>query len=473
MANRPIQHITGPFPIVTQPTPTTVRPNVPIPQPTPTTVRPNIPIPQPTVRPNVPMPPTTVKPNVPMPPTTVKPTVPMPQPTIRPNVPIPQPTVPRPTATMTRQPPTGRAPLGGLRLGETERDAIGAHGITRFLAERDAVVERAQPNTITVVIPPRRADELPLTVNVVVDDYIPQDQPRAEDFNFQASPENTQFIQASIETARTLFPSLEVHIQVARELNMFPEIRRNNFPMYLRDASPFEIYKVYRGEAINTARWFLTQFMGIVNQNNDAPETYDVYYPDNIIDAMQRHRYTYRYIGFIRSDHVAGQAHSDDFPLTSDNFVASITPDQAILMEEWRKEALRGGVAVLGNIDLLGLRQIRDQYLTQDQRGEDRPLADRPPVLQTIGFPKEKLRRAVLAVAQRINPHPNRRANHVLPITRNYIRYEGEEATLICGRKTTNINDKGLVLNKEMPKTYYMMLYNELRLRGLLDGTIF
>ena len=104
----------------------------------------------------------------------------------------------------------------------------------------------------------------------------------------------------------------------------------------------------------------------------------------------------------------------------------------------------------------------------------------KPPILETVGFSNNQLRNAILAVANRIDPNRQptidrwgMRGRRILPITRDYIRYEGEEAEYICGRKKKNINNKGLAMNENMGKPYYMMLYNELRLRGLLDGTRF
>jgi len=298
-----------------------------------------------------------------------------------------------------------------------------------------------------------------------------QDDPQPDEFKFTASPENSSFIQASIETGRLLFPSLETHIQVAEAANILEEERRRgNFPSYMRDASPFEIYKIYRGEAANRAKIFLNRFLWF-------PKEGDIEGP--IISRLMNERgYIEQYIGYISANHAAGQARRDYFPLIPGNFVASLTPDQEILMEEWRLQALKSGVAVLANIDFLGLRDIRAQYtertyndylerkrqghLRHQQFLEEYPLHDvkslsKPPVLQTIGFSVDKLRTAILDVARRINnPHTYKHKQHYI-ITRDYIKYEGEKAELTCGHKKYDITDLGLPLNREIPKAYYMM----------------
>lgn len=53
-----------------------------------------------------------------------------------------------PTQTLTRQPPEGRSRDGGLRIGEMERDALCAHGISQFIKER--MVDNSDIYTIHV-----------------------------------------------------------------------------------------------------------------------------------------------------------------------------------------------------------------------------------------------------------------------------------------------------------------------------------
>ena len=303
----------------------------------------------------------------------------------------------------------------------------------------------------------------------VADNYYDQPDPRPEEFMIQAEPENAHFIQASIETARNLFPSFELYIQAAQNANILPEYtRRGLYPSYMRDASSYEIFKIYRGNTAALARDFLTAINQDRHEHTDNRQRYNQIYP--ISQFMQDRGYIYQYVEYVRGDRVPGQATQRNLPLTPENFVASITPDQAILMEAWRLRALHGGVGQTDNTDLLGLRDIVQQYIDQG--------FDRRPVLQTIGFDTERLKRAIRDVEVRIvaqQPPQLRRHRRIpqevmVPITRDYIRYEGEQAVNEGGR---NINNKGLATNSRMPKPYYMMLYNELRLRGLLDGTRF
>ena len=436
------------------------------------------------------------------------------------------------------------------------------------------IIPRVQPSpkiqpTIQPMIPPtiqptvrpaspvvRPASPIVRATSPVVqpnDNYYPQDDPRPEEFKFRATPENSTFIQASIQTARQLFPSLETHIQVAEIANVLPDLRRRSqFPSYMRDASPFEIYKIYQDEVSDNAKIFLNAFnelsrdthdldtisqeernliekllnqglgkynirqqvkntilgenwwalpdidytkehqlnvelpyhIDMISKDNDMKEIYgnDYRQSSSIISREMRNRgYKYQYIGFIRNDIPAGQARDDTYPLTPENFLATLTPDQEILMEEWRKGALKGGTTTIHNLDLLGLRPITEEYNIIP--GEYRPGYTNkyhPPILQTIGFSKDRLRAAVSSVANRLNPNrkQRRRAGRTrfrpdLPITRNYIMNEGEKAESVYKDKIYDISNQGLTMGSGMTKAYYMMLYNELRVRGLLTNTQF
>ena len=487
MANRPIPQTTAQVPF-----PTTTRPNVPLPTIVRTNVggtaylpQPIVPVPNTTIR----LPQPTVQiPQIPTAQTQIRQVrggdfpaiITNQQPTtIQPAVRPPTITIPPPNA----QPIIGPAgivqPIITMPPGITQQTIINQlPGLPRV-----DIPTLAIPGVLTVAPPiglpmigrfnePPDRGRVPFPQGPIGNEYYLQADPNPDEFRFQAAPENAHFIQASIETARNLFPSFELYIQAAEADGFLQEhTRRGLYPSYMRDASPFEIYKVYRGNAAAIAREFLDRLIRLVQEfQNENPDGED--HPITLF--MQNHGYLYTYIGFIRADHAAGQAQLQNFLLTPENFVASITPDQAILMEAWRLKALQGGVSLLDNSDLLGLRAIRGQYNT----GPRDRVEDRSPVLQTIGFEKRRLLDAIRHVADRIRPHPTtlRRRHHrvpqieIIPITRNYIRYEGENAVNEWGR---NINDKGLATNDEMPKPYYMMLYNELRLRGLLDRTRF
>ena len=65
-----------------------------------------------------------------------------------------------------------------------------------------------------------------------------------------------------------LFHSLELYIQVAEHVGILEEERnRRNFPLYMRDASPLEIFKIYNRDVSRTARNFLNNFIDIMNPN--------------------------------------------------------------------------------------------------------------------------------------------------------------------------------------------------------------
>ena len=88
------------------------------------------------------------------------------------------------------------------------------------------------------------------------------------------------------------------------------------------------------------------------------------------------------------------------------------------------------------------------------------------PILQTIGFNKDFLINVIRNSVARITG--GGRLQRRL-FNRNYIRYEGEPEAI--NERGLNINNKGLNVNDRMPKSYLMMIYNELRLRGLLNAT--
>src|SRR3989304_2373151 len=110
----------------------------------------------------------------------------------------------------------------------------------------------------TIVPQPTVFEQRPLD-----NDYYPQDEPNPDQFKFTATEENSAFIQATIESARNMFPSLELFIQGAEsvlrdKVDIDPELmQRNRYPSFMRDATPYEIYKIYRGPEADLAQILL------------------------------------------------------------------------------------------------------------------------------------------------------------------------------------------------------------------------
>src|SRR4029077_6076555 len=62
----------------------------------------------------------------------------------------------------------------------------------------------------------------------------------------------------AITVGRTRYPSFELYVQAAESADILTERRdRSQYPAYFKDASPFEIFKVFRGTAANMAQMFL------------------------------------------------------------------------------------------------------------------------------------------------------------------------------------------------------------------------
>ena len=303
-----------------------------------------------------------------------------------------------------------------------------------------------------------------------VDDYYPQDYPTQGEFNFQTLPENAEYIQALIETGRSIFPSLETFIRAAEHINAFPrERKRSGFPLYLRDASTLEIFQIYRGERVGDARDFI---LSMTTQEPGRGEPYLSVFQMKARDRyMSLQGYKENYFGFARF--VRNDVPSyDDTPLTQEAFRNSLTPDQRILMEAWRIKAATGSATRdgQGNVSLLRLREIRDQYYLRNPELE----SNRAPGIATIGFDAEKLRNAVLLAIERLPDKqvPRTKAGthniyeekyHVMPT--HYIMYQGDNINDERGR---DLRQKKLPMHPSMSKAYYMMLYNELMTRGLL-----
>jgi hypothetical protein len=301
----------------------------------------------------------------------------------------------------------------------------------RIRIGRNWIIQVDDPNQVTY----------PTPVEIGPDGYIIQDDPVASEFQFNASDYNSAFFQASIETSRLLHPSLEIMIQAAEAINVFPELRnRNQYSSYLRDATFFEVNRIYKGPRAEAARKFML-FMDqaqIPEEEIWSHYKYDLepFTEDQITalrEFMRQRGYEWTYLGFVNINHPAGRARLDETPLTLENFQASITPDQAILMEAWRTKALRDGVSLSHNLDLLGFRRIARDTAYYDS-----------PILKNVGFNRNRIQRLRLRVNDIRNPEE-------APINRN-------------GR---DIGDKLLSANRERSKSYYMMLFNEAMRRNL------
>ena len=404
-------------------------PTVPIPRPTvpqPTTARPAVP--QPTIaRPAVPQP-TTARPAVPQP-TTARPTVP--QPTIaRPAV--PQPPVPQPQAIT----PQGTIPQPAIARPTVPHPTIPQPVPAPQLAQR-----------ITTPPPERQT---------VADDYYPQDQPRDDEFQFNAGPENSDLIQATIQTARDVFPSLETFIRVAERLDIHSELRRRSrYPSYMKDASTYEITRIYQGPAAVKAR----ELIALMDRER--------YWGDikNITREMNLLGYSSEYMGlvlFVKKGVVTVNAGT---PLTPENFVKTITPDKAILMEAWREKVANGSATEDGasNLSILGLGEIvhpnpNIENVVREDRGID---VNRTPLIFTLGFSNHALREAIARSVERLPDRLRPREETGFRAKRKYIMYDSD-------RKINKMQEKYLPLGKLFPKSYYMMVYNELMIRGLI-----
>jgi hypothetical protein len=327
------------------------------------------------------------------------------------------------------------------------------------------------------------------------DQYLPQDVPTADDFAITASEQNSAYIQAAIATARSLYPPFDNFIdavnfadnQLAEKILIEP-IKKSDFPSFLEYASPFEIYKIYKGTAVLKARIILNLvFWGNSNYIGEKIGRGEVDELVHLVDEFFRERgYSRQYCGYLR-DHTRGNIEEEDIipPLNPTTFMENITPDQAILMEEWRKKVLSGAVSKLRTSALLGLKTMQDDFNHGIEpvpnfnllRPEYEPHFQRihansrikPHVNFHLGYNKRSLRNAIRQANKRLPRYPEAQPGYqgVMTLTRDFVMYEGENTTNEFG---VDIKKWKLPLNKRMPKPYYMMIYNELAIRGYMDG---
>jgi hypothetical protein len=287
------------------------------------------------------------------------------------------------------------------------------------------------------------------------DDYYPQDEPDVNEFALTATPETSELIQASIQVGRDRYPSFEMYIQAAEHMEiLYNGRRRNQYPSYFRDASPFEIFKIYTGEPARSARIFLTEL--ILDQNRN----YNFHGEKSEIDHfMEQRGYTNFYMGYLNTQDPSVQAYLGQLPLTPENFAKTITPDQEILMEKFRRKALSPRSV---NLEILPASVERGGSIFDEQIDYKEKIQHggntHGPTLMPIGFRKNVLMDKIIEINNKL---PQLAYNN--NIIRDYIKYEGEK-----DNRGKDIKNKGLSLDKNNRNTYYMMLYNELHIRGVI-----
>jgi hypothetical protein len=287
----------------------------------------------------------------------------------------------------------------------------------------------------------------PQPVEIDPDGYIIQDDPMIEEFQFQATDYNSEYFQATVETSRLLHPSLEIMIQAAEAINAFPELRnRNQYSSYLRDATFFEVNRIYKGPRAEAARKFMlfmdqacvpTEEIENIYKLDMTPFTAEQI--EALRQFMEQRGYRWTYLGFVNINHPAGLARFTDTPLNAEILPTTITPDQAILMEAWRKRALTGLTKVTDDtLNLLGLRSIvqkTDYYNV--------------PTLVNSGPRMNQLLAQIITFRD---------------ISYNDLRNPGEVATSTKGIDISNKSARKYGLDR---KNYYMMLYHEASHRNL------
>ena len=312
--------------------------------------------------------------------------------------------------------------------------------------------------------------------------YQRQEMPGVDDFVIRATEANSAYIQAAIETGRNVYPNLETYIQMA-ELIMprtdgayydmqgrYAElINRSIYPAFLRDASPFEIFKVYQGPGIEAAILLIHRIADDADVSVNIRQLIETTFPE----------YVFAYFGFVRR----GTANQTD--LTPTAFLATITPDQAMLMEAWRTRRMTE--TVYGTQELLDLRQMQEALMgevrarrNRARRGEG--IARFIPNVQLpkhyhLGFTRDSLRDAVLAandripqrIGQPLRTENNWRENRISNIIVDHIRHEGETA---IDQRGEDRRLKKMPISESFPKEYYMMLYNELIMRGVITDAM-
>ena len=431
------------------------------------------------------------------PPTIARPAIPPP------NIPRPQQTALIPIPRPQQQPPGVPIPRPGVPIPRPQQTAL----IPIPLPQQPPAIPIPRPviprpQEAPAVPIPRPAATLPIPQEareVVTDDYYPQDQPGEDEFQFKARAENSDLIQATIRTARDVFPSLETFIRVAEEVELQYYhgadyghlMKRSRYPSYMKDASTYEINRIYEGLAAAHARELIS-LISYFDAWPDRSREYDIYLgiksvmDDMGYDLAYSGQYSRR-IGFVKKGVTTVWS---GIPLTPENFVKTVTPDKAILMEAWREKTANGSATEDGasNLSILRLGETRDDLFnshharekaardeaverTGDVRYRHMPLhqfrqglqtdINRTPLIFTLGFSNQALRAAIGRSIEKLPDRLRPREDAGFRAKRKYIMYNTDE-------NTEKMQEKYLPMGQLFPKSYYMMVYNELMIRGLI-----
>ena len=327
---------------------------------------------------------------------------------------------------------------------------------------------------------------------------------------FEATPENAAFIQASMTTGREIYPPFSMYLEwaianqdyILGNTDYRPKdrlFRRSTYPLYLRDASTYEVFYIYNvPEARQLIRLLdVADAAGydIFGEEDYYRRYWNERYPDtyqrSFFAHMHNQGYRYDYFKYVKDLPITNPGN----PLTPARLQASLTPDQQILIEAWRQRALTPITTPLveershnnNNMKVLELRNIHEQIANTHplERG-----ASQAPVISDIGYSNDAIKTVITDVNSILKG-----VHHTNGLTRQFIMYEGESALAPAGRRyhkyrypTEVVNgrevhgftdeikitreDKDLT-NTRLPlwgtKSYLTMLYLELAQRGIIN----
>lgn len=280
----------------------------------------------------------------------------------------------------------------------------------------------------------------------------------ADDWQITATPQNKAFLQATLRTARETYPPFSMYVDYVVDNAGSGRYRRSQFPSYLKDATPFEIFRLYKDNY--GAR-------GLIQSVQDD---------DDFVRYMERAGFISLYdILFVKAEIVSDLDNSN---LTPESLEFTLTDDQRILMEAWRKKALTPfTVEGMTNKIVLDLGQYNELH---------QPSL----VVPYSPFPKYELEGVIRQVNERLGQSSYGPYSNEGGITRRYLMYEGESAVRPAGTRTTyqydyisgvqkpvkiNLKEKDFIDNTvpqsgSLPKAYFQMLYMELAKRGIIDA---